>query len=62
MSLFTHMTDYRYLNALVALAPAGYQIKFYWAGKFGLGPGLLNQGLCEPPQPFAAAFNTQTIC
>ena len=33
----TH-TD-RYLNAVVALAPAGNQIKLDLAGKLGLGPG-----------------------
>ena len=27
------------LNAVVALAPAGNQIKLDWAGKLGLGPG-----------------------
>ena len=33
-----HQTD-RYLNAVVALAPAGNQIKLDLAGKLGLGPG-----------------------
>ena len=31
------ITDYTYLNAVVALAPAGNQIKLDWAGKLGLG-------------------------
>ena len=35
----THLTDYRNLNAVVALASAGNQIKLEWAGKLGLGPG-----------------------
>ena len=30
-------TDYTNLNAVVALAPAGNQIKLDWAGKLGLG-------------------------
>ena len=35
---YRHLT-YRNLNAVVALASAGNQIKLGWAGKLGLGPG-----------------------
>ena len=38
-----------YLNAVVALAPAGNQIKLDWAGKLGLGPGLLK--VCQNTLP-----------
>ena len=33
------LSDYRNLNAVVALASAGNQMKLDWAGKLGLGPG-----------------------
>ena len=39
-SKITRHTD-RKLNAIVALARAGNQIKLDWAGKLGVGPGKL---------------------
>ena len=35
-----HLTDRKNLNAVVALASAGNQIKLNWAGKLGLGPEI----------------------
>ena len=35
-----HQTPDRNLNAVVALASAGNQMKLDWAGKLGLGPVL----------------------